>query len=325
MDLNDLATFVEAVRAGSLSESARRTGVPLATLSRRVRRLEEDVEVRLVERGRRGLRATPAGQRLFERAVSGLELLMEGERELRNASGIAGWLRLSVPPTFEPWWQLLADFRRAHPAVRLDVFTSERRVDLAADGIDVAIRIGALVRADYVGRRLTAYRHVLVASPAFLRRHRLARPDDVLGVPCAGFRAGPDAMLSWTLGDRTVRPSPVVLANDYAHLRSLALGGEVLTELPPFLAKQAVEAGALVPVLSRHPFPEVTVTAVIPERRHTSALVRTYVEFCVAKAPALLAAAWSGQRREEAGGRGPRSTHESSSSTRPRVPSTRRR
>lgn len=300
MDLNDLSTFVEAVRAGSLSESARRTGVPLATVSRRVRRLEEDVKVRLVERGRRGLKATPAGQRLFERAVSGIELLMEGERELHNASGIAGWLRLSLPPTFEPWWRLLADFRRAHSAVKIDVFTSERRVDLAADGVDVAIRIGDLVRADYVGRRLTAYRHVLVASPSFLRKHPLARPDDVLGVPCAGFRAGPDSSLSWTLGERTLRPSPVVLANDYAQLRSLALAGEVLAELPPFLAQQEVEAGALIRVLSRHPFPEVTVTAVIPERRHTSALVRTYVEFCVARAPALLAAAWSGQRQEGA-------------------------
>jgi len=301
MDLNDLSAFVEAVRAGSLSESARRTGSALATVSRRVRHLEEDLKIRLVERGRRGLKTTPAGQRLFERAVRGLELVAEGERELRNATGITGWLRISLPPTFEPWWRLLADFRRAHPEVKVDVFTSERRVDLAADGIDVAIRIGDVARTEYVGRRLTTYRHVLVASPAFLAKHSVARPDDVLGVPCAGFRAGPDYTLSWTLGERTLRPSPVVLANDYAHLRALALAGDVLTELPPFLAHQGVEAGNLIRVLPRAPFPEATVTAVFPERRHTSALVRTYLDFLAARAPALLTPAWAGQRRGPTG------------------------
>lgn len=189
--------------------------------------------------------------------------------------------------------------------MKIDVFTSERRVDLAADGIDVAIRVGDLVRADYVGRRLTAYRHVLVASRAFLDEHPVTRPDDVLDAPCAGFRAGPEYALSWTLGERTVRPSPVVLVNDYAQLRALALAGDVLTELPPFLARESVEAGELVRVLPGAPFPETTVTAVIPERRHTSALVRTYLEFCSARAAALLAPSWSGER-EAARPRGPR-------------------
>lgn len=300
MDLNDLSVFVEAVRAGSLSESARRSGLPLATVSRRVRHLEEDLKVRLVERTRRGLKTTPAGQRLLESAVRGLELLEEGERELRNARGIAGWLRISLPPTFEPWWGLLGDFRRTYPDVAVDVFTSERRVDLAADGIDVAIRIGDLVRADYVGRRLTTYRHVLVASPKFLAAHPVGRLEDVSGVPCAGFRAGAEYTLAWSLGGRILQPTPVLLANDYAHLRALALAGEVLTELPPFLAQPAVEAGRLVHVLPRAGFPETTVTALIPERRHTSALVRAYLEFCASRAPALLTPPWRGQPRASA-------------------------
>jgi DNA-binding transcriptional LysR family regulator len=292
MDLNDLSLFVEAVRAGSLSEAARRLGAPLATVSRRVRALEEQLNVRLVERGRHGLRTTPAGQRLFQRAEPGLQTLVDSERELRDAGGVSGWLRISLPPSFEPWWQLLADFRRAHPEVRIDAFTSERRVDLVADGIDVALRIGDVVRADYVGRRLTSYRHVLVASPAFLGRHPIVRPEDLVGVPCAGFRGGTDAALTWTLGARELRLAPVVLANDYAQLRALALAGDVLTELPPFLAQEAVDSGTLLRVLPRAPLPEFNVTAVIPERRHTSALVRTYLEFCAARAPALLTPTW---------------------------------
>ena len=90
---------------------------------------------------------------------------------------------------------------------------------------------------------------------------------------------------------------------DTFELLAQALAGEVLTELPPFLAQQEVDAGALVRVLPRHPFPEVAVTAVLPERRHTSALVRTYVEFCAARAPALLATSWSGPRQGDAASR----------------------
>ncbi|MDP2274339.1 MAG: LysR substrate-binding domain-containing protein [Archangium sp.] len=283
MDLNDLSMFIEAVRAGSLSAAARRLGAPLATVSRRVRALEAQLDIRLVERGRLGLKTTPAGQRLFEQASPGLAQAQDSARAVRDASGIAGWLRVSLPPTFEPWWRLVSEFRAVHPLVKFDIFTSERRVDLVADGIDVALRIGDVARADYVGRRLASYRHQLVATPAFLARHRVARVNDVLEVPCAGFRSGPDAVLAWRLGDRVVQPTPVLLANDYAHLRAAALAGEVLTELPPFL----VDA-RLVRVLPRSPFPEVTVMAVVPERRHTSALVRAYIDFCVTRAPALL-------------------------------------
>ena len=297
MDLNDLSTFVEAVGAGSLSEVARRTGAPLATVSRRVRRLEAALGVRLLERGRRGIRPTAAGERLVERAAGGLELVKEAERELRNESGVTGWLRVSVPPSCEPLWTLLADFQEAHPGVRVDVFTSERRVDLVADGIDVALRIGALGPADYVARRLTSYRHVPVASPAFLRAHPVARVDDVLRVPCAAFRPGREQTVQWTLGERVVRPPAVFLANDYAQLRALALAGAVLTELPPFLALEPVLAGSLVRVLGGAPLPETTVTAVFLERRHLSALVRTFVDVCVARVPALLSPAWPPARR----------------------------
>jgi DNA-binding transcriptional LysR family regulator len=134
--------------------------------------------------------------------------------------------------------------------------------------------------------------HPLVASPAFLRRHPLTRPEDLEGVPCAGFRGSADATLRWTLAERTVRLEPVVLANDYAQLRALALAGDVVTELPPFLAHEAVAAGALLRVLPRTPLPEFNVTAVFLERRHTSALVRTYLEFCATRAPELLTPSW---------------------------------
>lgn len=288
MDLNQLESFVEAVRAGSLSEAARRTGVPLATVSRQLRQLEASLSTRLVERGSRGIKTTPAGQRLFERAERGLELIAEGQRELLHAEGIAGRLRLSIPPAFEPWWTLLSGFRKAHPGVTLDVLVSERRIDLAADGVDVAIRIGEVTRASYVGRRLAVYRHVLVAAPALARRHRIEQPDDLLEVPCAGWRTGTDPPLAWSLGERVVEPAPIVVVNDYAQLRALALAGEAVTELPPFLAREAIAARRLVRILPALALPQVPITAVMPERRHTSALVRAYIDYCVEHAPALL-------------------------------------
>ena len=176
MDLNALRLFVAAAQAGSLSEGARRTRVPLPTLSRRVRRLEDELGVRLVERGARGLALTAAGTRLITDAEPALASLSQAEQRLSSEDGVAGVLRVSIPPNFDPLWTVLSRFGQRYPAVRFDVFVTDRRVDLVADGIDVAIRVGAEGFSSYVDRSLTRYRHQLVASPKLLERKHSPYP-----------------------------------------------------------------------------------------------------------------------------------------------------
>lgn len=105
MDLNAVHMFVTVVQAGSLSAAATRLGVPLPTLSRKIAELEGQLNVQLLERSARGSKVTEAGERLFDHASGGIEALQEARQSLINEqTRLKGRLRLSLPQSFEPWW-----------------------------------------------------------------------------------------------------------------------------------------------------------------------------------------------------------------------------
>lgn len=282
MDLNATQMFVSVVQAGSLSAAAERLGIPLPTLSRRVRELERQLKVQLLERSVRGTKLTDAGARLYEHASRGIEALTEGERAvMSDQARLKGRLRISLPPSFEPWWELLAIFQQRYPEIRVHVYTTERRVDLVEDGIDVALRVGSIAHETMVARHLLEYRHVLVASPQLV--DRLGMPDAPSALhrfPCAAWSAGGNTNAGWRLGDQVFESHTVLTTNEYAHLRSRALAGEVVTELPPFLAARAIREGQLVALLPKHPMPEQQINLLYPSHRHPSAIVRAYLDFC---------------------------------------------
>jgi DNA-binding transcriptional LysR family regulator len=233
--------------------------------------------MRLLERGPRGLGLTPAGNQLLSDVQPALASLAQAERRLHDASGVAGRLRISMPPHLEALWPLFHAFRRRYPAVTFDVFVTDRRVDLVADGIDVALRFGERGAAGYVGRTLARYRHRLVASPALLATHPLTVPQDLTRVPCACWRSPTGSV--WQLGDTEVELEPVFVTNDYLHLLRLAEAGDVVTEVPPFLAAPSLERGTLIEPLREHPLPENPMLALVVERRAMSPLVRQFLDY----------------------------------------------
>ena len=282
MDLNATRMFIHVAQAGSLSGAAERANVPLPTLSRRIRELERQLKVQLLERSTRGARLTEAGTRLYEYAIRGIEALADGEQAvMSDQAGLKGRLRLSIPPSFEPWWALLRSFQHRYPDIQLSVYSTERRVDLIQDGVDVALRVGAVADESLIARRIVVYRHVLVASPALIAE--LGEPqslDDLRLYPCVAWVASIGERAVWRLGDQSFEPRPALTTNDYLHLRSLALSGKVMTELPPFLASTAIARGQLRAVLPNHPLPEQTVNLLYLSHRYPSTIVRAYLDFC---------------------------------------------
>jgi DNA-binding transcriptional LysR family regulator len=274
--------FVAVVQTGSLSAAATRIGIPLPTLSRRIRDLEQQLKVQLLERSVRGAKLTDAGTRLYEHAGRGIETLLDAELAVvSDQAHLKGRLRLSLPQTFEPWWDLLAAFQRRYPDIQIHVYSTERRVDLVEDGIDVALRVGAIVHEAMVARHVLSYRNVLVASPLLLERFGLpAQPDALHRYPCAVWASRVDVPTRWELGTHVIEPKAVLSTNDYHHLRSRAIGGDVVTELPPFLAAAAIRENRLVALLPQYPMPEWSINLLYPPHRHQSTIVRTYLDFC---------------------------------------------
>ncbi|CDG83795.1 bacterial regulatory helix-turn-helix, lysR family protein [Janthinobacterium agaricidamnosum NBRC 102515 = DSM 9628] len=282
--------FVVVVQAGSLSAAAVRLGVPLTTLSRRIRDLERQLNVQLLERSARGTKLTHAGTKLYEHASLGIEALREAEQAVINDQAqLNGRLRLSLPQSLEPWWDLLAAFQRRYPGVEISIHSTERRMDLIEDGIDVAVRVGTIVHETMVARRLMSWRHILVASPALIERYGMpAQPDTLHQFPCAAWASRIDDVARWKLGSHTVAPKMMLRVNDYQHLCHWALDGHVITELPPFLAAPHIKAKRLLPLLTQHPLPEVDINLLYPSHRHPSAIVLAYLDFCRIYLPNIL-------------------------------------
>ncbi|UGY18161.1 LysR family transcriptional regulator [Bradyrhizobium septentrionale] len=292
MDLNAVRMFVAVVQAGSLSAAATRLAMPLPTLSRRIRDLERQLKVQLLERSVRGARLTDAGARLYEHAGRGIETLLEAEQVVVNDQAhLKGRLRLSLPPTFEPWWELLAAFQRRYPDIEIYLYTTERRVDLVEDGIDVALRVGAIVHEAMVARHLLSSRNILVASPQLVKRLGVpGHPDALHDLPCATWASRIDEQARWDLGGHVVEPRAVLATNDYEHLCRRALRGDVVTELPPFLAAAPIREKRLVRLLPQHPLPEWSLNLLYPPHRHQSTIVRTYLDFCQSFLPKIVQA-----------------------------------
>lgn len=292
MDLNAVQMLVTIVQAGSMTAGAERLGVPLPTVSRRLRALEQELKVELVERSSRGVRLTEAGTRLYEHASRGLELLQEGQDALMSDHPhVQGKLRLSVPPSFSPWYRLISDFQRDHPDVRVQLLSTERRVHPVEDGIDVALRVGKVEHEALIARHLLDYRHVLVASPAFLAAYGApTHPSDLAELPCATWTLGANTTSTWRFAEESIEPNAVLSTNDSMHLLQSVMAGEIITELPPFLVKDAIEDGLLVPLLVGYPLPNASLNLLYPAHRHPSAVVRAYLEYCRKRIPWLVEA-----------------------------------
>jgi DNA-binding transcriptional LysR family regulator len=281
MDLNAVALFVKVVQYGSFSETARRTNIPVATVSRRIKELEEDLGFRLLERSTRYLRLTDAGTSFLAYANQGVEAFETGLSSLNHdQQNLSGTLRLSLPPGFIPWRKLLQEFQVRYPNVNIELLVTERRVDLIEDGIDVALRIGDRKDNRAIAKKLGEYRHVLVTSPIFLRKYgELSHPKDLINVPCGSWRVPTDSTI-WFLGDEMIQINPFFQVNDYLHLLELALVGICVTELPPFLAQDYIADGQLKRLLRSYPLPLHELNLLYPSRKQLSRLVKTYIDFC---------------------------------------------
>jgi DNA-binding transcriptional LysR family regulator len=152
-------------------------------------------------------------------------------------------------------------------------------------GIDVTLRVGAIVHEAMVARRIVSFRNILVATELVERFGRPDEPDALHRFPCAVWASGIDVPARWELGSHVIEPK-VVLAT----LRSRALGGDVVTELPPFLAAALIREKRLVPLLSQYPLPEWPINLVYLPHRHQSTIVRTYLGFCQSYLPKIVQA-----------------------------------
>jgi DNA-binding transcriptional LysR family regulator len=172
IDLNLVAAFVRVIEAGSFTAAAQALGLPKSSVSRRVSALEKELRVRLVQRSTRRLALTEAGRAYFERARAALAGLADAHTAVADMSQeVAGTIRVSAAPDNTGMLAgLVAEFLARHPGVQIELSLTSRRVDLVAEGFDLAVRAGRLADSSLVARRLGTTDLGLFASPGYLRR-----------------------------------------------------------------------------------------------------------------------------------------------------------
>ena len=292
---DELGFFSSLSRCGSLSATARELDISTAAVSKRLAAMEARLGVTLVSRTTRRMGLTPEGELYLLHArrilaeLHDMEQLVSGSRStpsgLLRVNATLGFGRSQVAP-------LISRFVRQYPQVEVQLQLSVNPPALSDDSFDVCIRFGEPPDARVMARRIASNRRLLVAAPAYLKRHGSpALPRDLVQHNCIGIRQGDEAYGVWRLtptrgaGQRVevVKTRGSLATNDGEIAVNWALDGHGILMRAEWDVARYLRSGRLLQVLPDFQTPPADIYAVYTQRHHTSARVREFVDF-VAKA-----------------------------------------
>jgi DNA-binding transcriptional LysR family regulator len=284
--LDAMAAFVAVAELRGFARAARRLKRSPAAVTRMVAALEERLATRLLQRTTRSVTLTDAGARYLARARRILADVEEAEgaaqadrveptgRFVVTAPNLFG--RLRVAP-------LMGEFLARYPAVTGELILSDNIVSLVEDGIDLAVRIGALSDSTLVARKVGETRRVVVAAPSYLAKRRAPRsPADVASHDIVQFASTTSSAAEWRFlqGDRTVSVAfaPRFVTNSADAAIGHAERGAGLTCVLAYQVVEAVRAGRLRVLLARFEPPPLPIQLVHPGARLLSAKLRAFMD-----------------------------------------------
>ena len=290
MDIvNLLKAFVGTAQTGSFTAAADQMGISNRLTSKYVAELEARLGVRLFQRTTRKVGLTPAGQDLLVRAPAVIDAVDELISDVTEGSrGFSGMIRIAAPLNFGESYisAMLGRFGALHPALSFDVRLSDKFVDLAQDGIDVAFRIGKTQNLSVKTKKLAMTTVFTAASPSYLAKHGVPRiPSDLTKHHCiidTNTRAPMDWRFSKDGQELKETVSGRFMVNSAQAACALAVAGEGIVYGPKFALRAAIDAGLLVPVLTAYEGGRTPISAVYLEGRALTRKVRALIDFAQA-------------------------------------------
>lgn len=283
MKFEDVEVFVEAVQVGSLAGAARRLSLSSMAASRSLNNLEMELGVRLVHRTTRALSPTSDGETFLPHALSLLEGRDNALADLRPAgSALTGHLRITTSAAFgrKVVAPFLPGFMLQHPALRVDLVTTDEQIDIVAQGIDVAIRIAPLRDNRLVARRLADNPRVLCAAPSYLKFH--GAPGSVADLSSHSCLATiGTSHWAFMCGERSVRQKidGRFSASSIEAIYEACAGGLGIANLSRWYVEPFLDAGLINQVMLKDAEPEsLGIWAVYPTSRLVPLKVRVFVE-----------------------------------------------
>ncbi|RRI04887.1 LysR family transcriptional regulator [Mesorhizobium tamadayense] len=294
--LDAMSLFVATVEAGSLSAAARRAGMPLATVSRKLSELERHLKTRLLNRSTRRLTLTDAGQSYLAACRRILDDVSEAERAAAGEyMSPTGELVITAPVVFGRLHVLpvVTAFLAAYPEVDIRLTLSDRITQLVEEHIDLAVRIGELPDSAMVATRIGSIRRIVCASPAYLAEHGMPlEPRDLAGHNCITFE-GLASPATWSfVSGRNEAAVPVrsrLQVNTAEAAIDAAIAGLGLTKVLSYQADAAVRAGTLRVVLEPFEPPPWPVNLVHAGQGLLPVKLRAFLDFAAPRLKERLA------------------------------------
>lgn len=288
--LAGVSVLAAVIEGGSFVKAAEALGLSASGVSRAIARLEARVGARLLDRTTRSLRLTDEGARFYQQVAPHLDGIEEAAILASGSSKtVRGRLRVNADPFFSRLVLAprLADFINRYPDLEIELLTRDAIGDLVADGIDVAVRFGALPAPSLIARQLLQTRILTVAAPAYLERHgRPQAPADLARHACIQFRdplTGRPFEWEFRRGRQIV---PVetrgqLTVTDVGVMLGACLAGAGVAQVMALGVEDLLEHGRLIELFPDWPDETFPLHAFHPSRHHPPAKVRAFIEFCL--------------------------------------------
>jgi DNA-binding transcriptional LysR family regulator len=284
-DLDNIAIFVKVAQYESISRAARSLGMPISTVSRRLSVLESQLGATLLRRTTRRVSLTAQGREYFNQCQEPLSLLQQAEHVLTlDQKKPEGLLRVTVPVALgqQAFLEFLSDFLKAQARIRLDLVITNTFLDLVAENVDVAIRIGELRDSSVVATRIGKNVRYVVAMPEYLQGRKLpTQPADLAQHDCLMLHAKnneADWDLSSARRKMRVRVSGPVSSRDFNTVSTFVYRGHGIGLLPSTYCDTEIAAGRLVRLLPKWQSAPVPVFIVYPSRKFLPLRLTAFIQ-----------------------------------------------
>ena len=284
--LNAISVFCKVIETQSFTQAANQQNISVAMASKLVSQLEEHLKTRLLQRTTRKIVPTEAGMLYYQRCQAILLDLSEADSSISNmATSLQGNLLISVPRDFGLLYisPNLPKFIELHPNLHVEIEFEDKRVDLVAEGYDLALRIGYMQDSSLVARKISSSPMHFVASPSYLEARGIPlTPDDLEYHQGLLYKSSLNQVHWQSTKANQIQRYKIqskVVSNNGMALLEMTKAGLGISNSPDFFVKDALASGELVEILSEYKQKPLDIYVVYPNRRHLPAKVRAFIEF----------------------------------------------
>ena len=281
-----MQVFIAVARTGSFTAAAEELGISRAMTSKYINHLENQLDIRLINRTTRQLNLTEVGKAYLERINPILTELEETEQAVAQLhTKPRGILKIMSPPSFGSFHlaRIFKDYKEKYPDVSIEMVLTDRNPDLFEEGMDLAFFLGEMNDSSLIARKIATTRIVVCGAPGYLAQNGIpATPADLKHHNCLTLSQR-TALSEWKfiIDGKPVSMNPTgnLRTNTADPLRIAAIKDCGLVQLPSYMVGLDIKSGRLRPVLEMYEPPKLPIHIVYIHRRHLSAKVRTFVDF----------------------------------------------